>query len=448
MFYSVFLPGLAKRAYARGMDADAALSDLTYYEARVPAPPITTPLLGVLHADVAIIGGGLAGLSAALQLAEGGYRVRVLEAECVGSGASGRNGGQVLPGTAVSHKALTALVGAADARRIWDLSCEAVQLLRRRIAALHIECDWRDGHLHVADKPRQLAELEAWQAELHDACGYRQTRLLARAELAEQLTAPRYLGALHDAGAGHLDPLAYTRGLAAAARRAGAIIHEYSPALAYERGADGKLSVRTANGILRCEHLLLAGNARLGALAPPLARRIIGVGTYMIATGIMGPERCATLIPGGASVSDLNWILDYFRLSPDHRLLFGGRVSYTGLDRHASAAALRRRMLRVFPQLADLRIEYSWGGWLDITRNRAPHFGRLAPNVWFLQGFSGHGLALTGLAGALVAEAIAGSSERFDVFARIPHRDFPGGALLRQPLLALAMLWYRLRDLR
>jgi gamma-glutamylputrescine oxidase len=167
----------------------------------------------------------------------------------------------------------------------------------------------------------------------------------------------------------------------------------------------------------------------------------------MIATEPLSPEQAQALITNNASVSDMNWVLDYFRRSPDDRLLFGGRVSYSGLDTRRSAIATRARMLRVYPQLADARIDYSWGGWLDITMNRAPHFGRLAPNVWFLQGFSGHGVALTGIAGALVAEAMAGTSERFDVFARIPHRNFPGGARLRRPLLALAMLWFRLRDM-
>jgi gamma-glutamylputrescine oxidase len=198
---------------------------------------------------------------------------------------------------------------------------------------------------------------------------------------------------------------------------------------------------------VRCRHLALCGNAWLGDTAPAIARRIMPVGTYIVATEPLGLERARALIANDAAVTDINWILDYFRLSRDHRLLFGGRVSYSGLDPFNTAQATRQRMLRVFPQLADARIAYSWGGYVDITLNRAPDFGRLAPNVYYLQGFSGHGIVLTGIAGKLLAEAVAGTAERFDVFARIRHREFPGGALLRRPALVLAMAWYRLRDL-
>jgi gamma-glutamylputrescine oxidase len=191
----------------------------------------------------------------------------------------------------------------------------------------------------------------------------------------------------------------------------------------------------------------LCGNSGLDGTAPELARRIIGVATYIVATAPLSAERARRLIANNMAVSDMNWVLDYFRRSADHRLLFGGRVSYSGIDPANTAKATRARMLRVFPQLADVKVEYSWGGYVDITLNRAPHFGRLAPDVYFLQGFSGHGIALTGIAGKLVGEAVAGTAERFDVFARIPHREFPGGQTLRRPALVLAMLYYRLRDL-
>jgi gamma-glutamylputrescine oxidase len=236
--------------------------------------------------------------------------------------------------------------------------------------------------------------------------------------------------------------------VAAAAQAAGVAIHEGTRALAWRADAGGGITVSAANGAeVRCQHLVLAGNAYLGPLAPQLARKIMGVGTYIVATEPLGAARAQALIANNAAVTDMNWVLDYFRLSADHRLLFGGRVSYSGLDPFNTARATRARMLHVFPQLADVAIEYSWGGYVDITMNRAPHFGRLVNNVWFLQGFSGHGMALTGIAGKLLAEAVAGSSAGFDVFARIAHHDFPGGVALRRPALVLAMLWYRLRDL-
>jgi len=205
--------------------------------------------------------------------------------------------------------------------------------------------------------------------------------------------------------------------------------------------------VQTPGGEVRARFLVLCGNVYLGDTAPWLAARIMPVATYIVATETLGPERAQQLIVNNAAVSDMNWVLDYFRRSADHRLLFGGRVNYSGLKSFDAPGATRARMLRVFPQLEGVRIDYAWGGHVDITLNRAPHFGRLAPNVYFLQGFSGHGIALTGIAGKLVADAIRGTAERFDVFARIPHANFPGGAALRRPALVLAMLWYRLRDL-
>lgn len=410
-----------------------------------PLPIPRPPLEGTARCDVAVVGGGLAGISAALELASRGYAVVVLEGAQIGSGASGRTGAQAIFGVAASQQKLVSLVGVADARRIWDISLEGLALIRERIARYNIHCDWRDGQLHVAIKPRQVDELTQWHEELVRDYDYRSVRLLDRAAVREQVRSERYLAGLLDTNGGHLQPLRYLRGLASAAEAAGARIHEYSRVLDYVPG--NPVRVRTARGELSASHLLFAGNASLGATVPPLARRIMPVATYIVATEPLGEERARDLIPHDVAVSDINWVLDYFRRSADHRLLFGGRVSYSGRDPFDTAAATRRRMLKVFPQLAGVRLTHAWGGMVDITLNRAPDFNRLAPNIWYLQGFSGHGVALTGVAGRLAAEAIAGSSERFDVFARIPHHAFPGGPALRRPALVLAMLWYRLRDL-
>lgn len=423
----------------------------TYYSATAPLPDPTAPLAGNVAADVCVVGAGMAGCSAALQLAERGYKVVLLEEHRIGWGASGRNGGQALPGVAKGQAALERLVGAADARAIWALTLEGLALMRRRIAQHAIDCDWVDGHMQVALKPRQVAELAAEQEAL-GRLGYAGTRLYQREELHGLLATKRYLAGLYDPNSAHLHPLKYTLGLARAAQQAGVALYEQTRAFDYMAEGQG-LRVRTlagtggVSGEVRCQHLLLAGNAYLGALAPALARKIMAVGTYIIATEPLGESRARELIANNAAIADLNWVIDYFRRSADHRLLFGGRVSYSGIERFEVVAATRARMLRVYPQLAGAKIDYHWGGYVDITLNRAPNFGRLAPNVWFLQGFCGHGVVLTGIAGALAAEAIAGTSERFDVFARIAHRDFPGGALLRRPALVLAMLWYRLRDL-
>jgi gamma-glutamylputrescine oxidase len=224
-------------------------------------------------------------------------------------------------------------------------------------------------------------------------------------------------------------------------------IFEGTRATGFAPAGASQLRIQTPAGEVRARYLVLCGNVYLGATAPTLASKIMAVATYIVATEPLGAERARQLIATNAAVSDMNWVLDYFRLSADHRLLFGGRVNYSGFSSFDAPSATRARMLAVFPQLQDVRIDYAWGGEVDITLNRAPHFGRLAPNVYFLQGFSGHGIALTGIAGKLVAEAIAGVAGRFDVFARIPHRNFPGGTGLRRPALVLAMLYYRLRDL-
>jgi gamma-glutamylputrescine oxidase len=418
----------------------------SYYAASLgDALPRRDTLRGEHRADVAVLGGGIAGCSAALHLAKRGYRVTLLEAHQIGYGASGRSGGQTIFGLAAGQSALAAEVGRDDARRLFDMSIEALDLTQSLIAEYAIDCDYHANHVHVAVKPRHLAELDAWVRELHDDYGYLSARLLNREELATHVRSERFLGGLIDTRSGHLQPLKYTQGVARAAESAGAALFENSAVLRYQDGPE--VVVHTAAGRVRCAHLVLCGNAYIGAVAPALARRILGVGTYIIATEPLGEERARSLLPSNAAIADINWILDYFRCSADHRLLFGGRVSYSAMQPPRLAESMRQRMLRIFPALSAVQVAYSWGGFLDITMSRAPNFGRLAPNVFYTQGFSGHGMSLTGLAGKLLAEAVAGTAERFDVFARIPHRDFPGGRLFRRPSLVMAMFYYRLRDL-
>jgi gamma-glutamylputrescine oxidase len=413
------------------------------------APPDRSCLEGEQRADVGVIGGGLSGCSAALHLAERGYRVAVIEANTVGYGASGRSGGQTIFGLAVGQHELIAQLGPKDARRIFDFSIEALDLTQALIQRYAIACEYHPNHLHVALKPRQVRELAGWVHELQDDYDYRSVSFLGRSDLSAHIKSERYLAGLLDTRSGHLHPLKYTQGLARAAESRGVRIFEHSRALQFSGGiaAGNEIRLKTDAGILRCKYLVLCGNAYLGPVAPRLARRILGIGTYVIATEPLAPEGAAALMPSNAAIADINWILDYFRLSADQRLLFGGRVSYSAIEPPRLADSLHRRMVNVFPSLRDTRVDFAWGGLLDITMSRAPDFGRLAPNVYYLQGFSGHGITLTAMAGKLVAEAICGTAERFDVFSRIPHRNFPGGALLRRPALMLAMLYYRLKDL-
>jgi gamma-glutamylputrescine oxidase len=419
----------------------------SYYAATAIAAPERPSLAGSVDCDVCVVGGGLAGCSAALHLAERGYAVVLLEAHRIGWGASGRSGAQALYGLAAGQAKLERLIGAHAARSIWDVSIEGLALMRELIERYRIDSDWVSGHMLTAIKPRHERELRAELEELRCKYDYPSVRYMPREEVRSVLGTSHYIGALHDSNSGHLHPLNYTLGLAAAVESRGARIFEGTRAIVFTQTADSRVRVHTGAGEVRARHLVLCGNAYLRSTAPPLATKIMAVATYIVATEPLAPERARSLIANNAAVSDMNWILDYFRLSADHRLLFGGRVSYSGGSSYDRPGPTRRRMLAVFPQLADVSIEYSWGGYVDITLNRAPHFGRLASNVYFLQGFSGHGIVLTGIAGKLVAEAVAGTAERFDVFARIPHADFPGGPALRRPALVLAMLYYRLRDL-
>jgi len=413
-----------------------------YYEATRRVALKTSPLDGDISVDVAIIGGGITGVSAALHLAERGYNVALLEAEHIGWGASGRNGGQALPGFGASESKVKALVGAERAKKLWDMSIEAVDLLHAQIQRFGIPCDPVIGYLHAAVKPRHVRELRESQEELA-ALGAPVGRILEGEELRARLASPKYLAALEDSVAGHIHPLNYTLGLAKAAQAAGAKLYSQSRVTRVEPGI--KVVIHTASGKISADFLLISGGAYLGDLMRPIAGYIMPVGTYIIATEQRADVK--DMIPGNEAVADLNFVLDYFRRSADDRMLFGGRVSYSTLPPPSLPASMLARAQKVFPQLKNARVEYCWGGNVDITVNRAPHFGRLADNILFTHGFSGHGVALTGLAGKLAAEAIAGQAERFDVFAGIPHARFPGGRAFRVPALLLATTYFRLRDM-
>ncbi len=400
-------------------------------------------LEGNVEADVCILGAGYAGLTAALELAEAGHRVVVLEARRVGWGASGRNGGQAIVGYGCEQSTLEQLQGPEQARLLFDLSREAMHRLRTRIARHGIACDWRDGHAHVPIKPRQERALRAGIVEMAQRYDY-PLEWWDRQRLRQELASDRYLGAMYDPASGHLHPLEYCLGLARAALAAGVRIYEHSPVVELVRGSRPVL--RTAHGRATGQFAVLCGNAWMRGVAPELEARVMPVGTYIAATAPLGEAGARALIRNDMAVADVNWALDYFRLSRDHRLLFGGRASYSSWPPPNLRAVMRRRIRAVFPQLADVPVDYLWGGYVDISLNRAPHWGRLGSNVYFAQGFSGHGVATTGLAGRLIAEAIGGQSGRLDAFARIPHAPFPGGRALRMPLLVAAMAWYRLRD--
>ena len=432
------------------LDTDRALARDSYYVATARRDQVFAPLAADTGCDVAVVGGGLAGLSAAIDLRRRGFDVVLLEARELGFGASGRNGGQAIHGLACDPETIERQLGLEAARQVWAMSIEALDLLRQRMAEHDIACEWRSGYLGLATSARKGRALHDWAERTEKVYGYA-LRRIAPAEIGRWIASPRYHSGIHDPRSGHLHPLKYTLGLARAAAAAGVRIHEQTAVTALQPGATALL--RTARGDVRARQVLLAGNVYLQGLAPALAPRIMPVGTYMACSEVLPPTLADALIPTRSAACDTNFVLDYFRTTDDQRLLYGGRVSYSTVTPAALGASMRRRMVRTFPQLAGTRVEYAWGGFVDISMNRAPDFGRLpaaagaAPNIYYLQGFSGHGLALTGLAGRLVAEAMAGDASRFDVFARLRHRPFPGGPWLRTPALVLGMAWYRLRDM-
>ncbi|HET7812547.1 MAG TPA: FAD-binding oxidoreductase [Steroidobacteraceae bacterium] len=420
-----------------------------FYYLSTPRPAPHPALAGERRFDVCVVGGGITGISAALHLAQRGLSVALLEAKHLGYGGSGRSGGQTIYGYACEMQALEKLVGMQDARRLWDVAVEGLDLQRALIARHSIDCDYTPGHMVLGLKPRHDAALRAEIEHLRRHYDYHSMRYVERDELRTLIASERYSSALYDSNGGHLQPYRYTLGLGRAAAEAGVTIFEDSWVtrldVAQVAGADNL--AHTAQGTVRARHLLVAGGALLGRLIPGLQRKLIDIGTYVAATQPLGAGRARALITNNAAAADMNWILDYFRLSADHRLLFGGRVSYSGIDPFDSARVLRARIAKVFPQLTEARVEYAWGGFIDITLNRAPHFGRLGPNAFYVQGLAGHGMVISGVAGRIASEVIAGTAERFDLFARIPHRNFPGGTYFRRPALVLAMLWFRILDL-
>lgn len=430
------------------LDSDTQLNQKSYYEASVVREAPGLPLQGDVSVDVVVVGAGFAGLSAAIELAQRGYQVAVLEADRVCSGASGRNGGQAIVGYASGQEPFEQQLGRDAARQAWDLSVQAIALIDQRIADYQIDCDRVSGYLYVADSERKARALEADMQTMERDYGF-QVDFARGADVQRHIGTSRYCAAAYERQSGHLHPLKFGLGLARAARSLGVQIYEHSAVVDIQRGA--MLKAKTANGSVSARFGVLAGNCTLGEygprVAPELQPRIMPVGTYIIGTAPLDAALCERLIPSNASVCDNNFVLDYFRFSADHRMLFGGRVSYSTRTPADLRAVMAKRMGQVFPELSGVAVDYVWGGFVDISMNRAPDFGRLGDNLFYLQGFSGHGVALTGMAGKVVAEAIAGQAERFDVFSELQHHNFPGGPLLRTPSLVLGMLYHRLKDL-
>jgi gamma-glutamylputrescine oxidase len=417
----------------------------SYYAASVTTDARYPLMDGSIDCDVCIVGGGYTGLHAALELAERGFDVVLLEAERIGWGASGRNGGQIVTNFARGMDDIEARFGVDDCKRFWSIAEEAKSLLHKRVAEHDIDCDLKQGYLYAANKPSHYRALEeeadAWQSRY----GYDKLKMVPASEIEAHVETSAYCGGMLDAGGGHLHPLNYALGLARAAKAAGARLFEGTRVSRLDTSE--RPTAHTAKGLVRARFMLVCCNAYLAGLERQLQGYIMPVATYLIATAQLSEAQAAALIPRDVAIADMNFVLNYYRLSADRRLLFGGALSYSTFDLPNLERVTRRRMTRVFPQLRDVATDHVWGGYVAITRSRYPHLGRLGPTTYFAHGFSGHGVALSGMSGRLMAEAIAGQAERFDLMARLPHRRFPGGAALRTPLLVLATSYFRLRDL-
>ncbi|WP_197738491.1 FAD-binding oxidoreductase [Octadecabacter sp. SW4] len=416
----------------------------SYYAATATPLPAFDGAKGALRADVCIVGAGFTGLSAALHLAQAGYDVALLDAHRVGFGASGRNGGQVGMGQRLGQDELEDMVGKDHARALWDLSLEAVALVRNLIDTHKMDCGWTPGIIGADHRARYVPHTHAYVDKLNTEYGYDQIRKLEREELRALVGSPAYHGGALDMGGGHLHPMRYVIGLARACAAAGVRIYENTKVTGVTQGAPAK--VTTANAVISADHVLLACNGYLGGLDEQVAARVMPINNFIVATEPLDEDTARGLIRDNLAVADSKFVINYFRLSEDRRMLFGGTESYGYKFPPDIAALVRRPMTQIYPQLRDVRIDYAWGGTLGITMNRMPHFARLHGNILSASGYSGHGVAMATLGGKLAALAMQGQAERFDLMADVPTRRFPGGVALRAPLLVAAMLWYSLRD--
>jgi len=416
----------------------------SWYAATATAPGPYPTAAGALSCDVCIVGAGFTGLSAALHLAEKGYDVIILDAHRVGFGASGRNGGQVGTGQRLDQDALEKMIGDARARGLWDMALESVQLVRDLIKVYDMDCGFVDGVIHADHRRRFVPESHAHADKLRSKYGYEHIRALDREQMRDLVGSSAYYGGYLDMGSGHTHPLKLAFGLARAATNAGARIFEKSRVT--ELVEADPASVRTEKANITARHVVLACNGYLGRLQGKVAARVMPINNFIVATEPMSEADAEALIRNNYAVADSKFVINYFRLSEDRRMLFGGGESYGYRFPRDIAALVRKPMAEIYPQLKDARIDYAWGGTLGITMNRMPHFARLRGNIISASGYSGHGVALATLGGKLAAQAIAGQAEKFDMMANVPTPRFPGGVAMRWPLLVLAMAWFSLRD--
>ena len=415
----------------------------TYYAATANPAPNRSALQGDVHADVCVIGAGYTGLSTALFLAEAGLKVVVLEAVKVGFGATGRNGGQLVNSYSRDIDVVEKQTDAHSARLIGEMAFEGNRIIRERIERYNIQCDLKNGGVFAAFNAKQMHHLES-QQKLWARYGYNQVEMLDKEQLRKIVHTDGYVGGSIDHGGGHMHSLNLALGEAAAIELNGGTIYEHSAVTRIERGANP--IVHTAQGRVLAKKVVVAGNAYLGNLVPELAAKAMPCGSQVVTTEVLSDEVVQDLIPNGECVEDCNYLLDYYRITGDNRLLYGGGVVYGARDPDNVEAMIRPKMLKTFPQLKNVKIDFAWTGNFLLTVSRLPQVGVLNNNIYYSQGCSGHGITYTHLSGKVLSEAILGRTERMQAFAKLPHYPFPGGRALRVPFTAMGAAWYTLRD--
>ena len=398
-------------------------------------------LFSDIEVDVCVVGAGFTGLSAALHLAQSGYSVAIIEAQRIGFGASGRNGGQVSGGQRMDQEGLESMLGDEHARALWDISQQSVDLVRELSADMN-DCGVVDGIIHTAHRERYVSEEHAYTDHLCDKYGYGKIRNLSREETRDLVNSPAYYGGTLDMGAGHIDPLRYAFGLARKCVDLGVMIYEQSKVIDLQSG-DPAL-VKTEGGLVRAKFVVLACNGYLGRLNHRVAARVMPINNFLVATAPL--EDPKSVLAQDIAVADNRFVLNYYRLSDDNRLIFGGGESYGTKFPQDIFKKVRRPLTEIFPQLANIDLTHAWGGTLGITTTRLPMFARVGHQQLTASGYSGHGVALAGFAGLVLAETIAGNATRFDLLSKLPGPAFPGGQVLRNPIMTLAMTWFSLRD--
>lgn len=417
----------------------------SYYAATSNHPEPYPKLDRAIDAEVVVVGGGFSGVNTALELSERGYKVVLLEANRLSWGASGRNGGQIIGGIGHSATQFKKTIGERGIQSIYDMGIECVDIIRDRVKQYSIDCDIKWGYCDVAIKPRHMRWFEETKLE-QDAKGYPHSlQLLDKNQIRKFVGSDSYIGGLYNpTGGGHLHSLNLCLGEARAAQALGAQIFEHSAALKISEG--NKVTVHTKSGSVTADTVVLCGNGYMENLVPKLASRVLPASSCVVATEPLSPELAQSVLPQDVAVCDPRTALDYFRLTGDRRMLFGGLSNYTGLVPDNYSKVMQDKMLKIFPQLNGVKIDYAWNGQMGIGLNRMPQLGKLASNIYYIQAYSGHGVAPTHMMARITAQAISGEGERFAMMSKIRHWPFPGGRFLRRPGMALGMLYFKAKD--